>query len=193
MDQMLTGTNVSIFLAKNILDLRKKRNWSQKDLAEYAKVPRSTITYLESGEGNPSLQNLTRVAEALHVGVDELLSRPRNSTQLYGPRDFLIHKRGGGRASLTKLLPDRIQGIEMDRMDLAKGGTVFGGQPHLRGTKEYLYVLAGEITVSVAGESHVVGAGHLVAFEGDQPHSYRSTGAKDAEAISVVIPVSKFA
>ena len=149
------------------------------------------MTYLESGAGNPSLHILTRIAEALHVGVDALLSRPRSSTQLYRSGEFQVQKRAGGRATITKLLPDRIQGIEIDRMDMATG-SAFGGQPHLQGTKEYLYVMEGEISITIAGESFTVEKGGLVAFEGDQPHSYRSTGSRAVEAMSVVIPVSKF-
>ena len=183
---------VSMHLAKNILELRKKRSWSQKDLSEYSKVPRSTITYLESGGGNPSLHVLIKIAEALHVGVDELLSQPRGQTKIYKPEDFQVLKRGAGKASIMKLLPDRMQGIEIDKMYFNHKAS-FAGHPHLHGTKEYLYVLMGEISVTVLGEIFVVPQGHLVAFPGDEPHTYRNTGNGEAEALSVVIPISKFA
>lgn len=182
---------VSAYLAKNIIELRKKRNWSQKDLSDYAKIPRSTITYIESGTGNPTLQVLVSIASALHVGVDELLSQPRSATRLYKPEDFKVQKRSKGNANITKLLPDRIQGIEIDRINM-NASAVFEGQPHLQGTKEYLYVIAGEITVSVDNVSFTVTAGHLLAFQGDQPHTYRATSQEGGEAVSVVIPVSKF-
>ncbi len=183
--------DISVHLAKNVLELRKKRGWSQKDLAEYSKIPRSTITYLESGGGNPSLHVLIKIAEALHVGVDELLNQPRSRTQVYQPSDFQIQKRGAGKASIIKVLPDRLQGIEIDNMHIQAKAS-FAGHPHLHGTKEYLFVLSGEVTVTVAGESFVVKERHLVAFPGDEPHSYRNTGNDEAEALSVVIPISKF-
>src|SRR5438034_443989 len=119
-------------LAKNVLELRKKLKWSQMDLAKYSEVPRSTITYIESGQGNPSLQVLVKIAQGLNVSVDELLSQPRGSTKLLKPEDFPVHKRSQGRAALVKLLPDKIQGIEIDKM-IMQSGSMFGGQPHLMG------------------------------------------------------------
>jgi len=43
-------------------------------LAKAAELPRSTIANLESGEGNPSLAVLVKVARALAVPIDELLA-----------------------------------------------------------------------------------------------------------------------
>jgi quercetin dioxygenase-like cupin family protein len=64
-----------------------------------------------------------------------------------------------------------------------------GGQPHLPGTKEYLTVLEGEVSVYVAGNLYAVQAGDVLAFPGNQPHSYLNTQFAPAVAISVVIPV----
>ena len=43
------------------------------------------MTHIESGSGNPSLHNLIKVAAALQVSIEELLTRPRtdNETQLW--------------------------------------------------------------------------------------------------------------
>ena len=63
------------------------------------------------------------------------------------------------------------------------------GKPHIEGSKEYLMTLAGELVVSVAGEDHTVRAGGVLAFPGDQRHSYRNPSSKRAEALSVVLPM----
>jgi len=59
----------------------------------------------------------------------------------------------------------------------------------LPGTKEYLTVLEGEVSVYVAGNLYAVQAGDVLAFPGNQPHSYLNTQFAPAVAISVVIPV----
>ena len=61
-------------LARNVAALRHTRGLTQQDLAGAAGVPRSTITSLESGTGNPSLQSLLKVAHALAAPLDELLA-----------------------------------------------------------------------------------------------------------------------
>ena len=52
----------SIHLARNTLALRKARDLTQSELARIADLPRSTLTWIESGGGNPSLANLVRLA-----------------------------------------------------------------------------------------------------------------------------------
>ena len=141
---------LSTYLAENILSLRRKRGFSQDRLAREAGIPRSTLTHIESGLGNPSLTNLSKISAALRGGVEELLSRPRSDCQLEVASEVPVEKRSQGRALLYKLLPDKIKGLEIDRLEL-EGEATMGGHPHLTGTKEYLVTLSGEIFVYVAG------------------------------------------
>ena len=177
--------SLSRHLAQNLMTLREKRGLTQAGLAKLAQIPRSTVTHLESGHGNPSLSNLARIAAALQVTIEELLARPRARCMLVRASDLPAQKRSQGVATVFKLLPDPIPGMEIDRIELEPQGRM-GGIPHVGGTKEYLTVVQGEITVQVAGESYSVGPGDLLAFPGDQAHSYQNSGAKKAVGFSVV-------
>ena len=180
--------NVSAWLADNILTLRKRSEMTQERLAEKAGIPRSTLTHMESGGGNPSLTNLCKLAAALSVGVEELLSRPRQDCSLLRAKDVPVQSRSAGKVKIHKLMPDKVRGIEIDRLALARGASM-AGKPHLPGTKEYLVGLTGEVTVSVAGSHWEVGAGDVFAFPGDQKHGYRCTGGAASEALSIVLPL----
>ncbi len=68
---------VSGHLSRNMFNLRQARNLSQGALASLSGLPRSTVSHVESGSGNPSLRSLIKVANALHVSIEELLARPR--------------------------------------------------------------------------------------------------------------------
>jgi transcriptional regulator with XRE-family HTH domain len=175
-------------LARNLERIRAARNFSQSELARRAGLPRSTVSHVESGQGNPSLQNLARIAGVLGVGLDELVSEPRGEQLLIRAADVPVKQRSGGRIRIGKLLPERITGLEIDRMQLAPRSSM-RGTPHLPGTKEYLHGLTGEVQVLVAGSLFPVTAGDVLAFAGDQPHSYRNGGDEPAEAISVVVPL----
>lgn len=178
--------DIARFLGLNIEKLRIKRSLTQAQLARLAAIPRSTLTNIESGSGNPSLQNLLKISQALGVSVEELLSKPRTDVKLIEAKDVKSQTRSS--VKVYKLMPDRIRGIELDRMEFPPGG-VFGGQPHLVGTKEYFSTLQGEIQVHVAGESFVVKAGDVLAFAGNQAHSYRNSGRGVAVGVSLVIPM----
>lgn len=185
---MDTSDATSQYLAANLQNLRRSKNLSQQALSRRAEMPRSTITHIESGQGNPSLSNLCRLAGALGVSIEELLTRPREQVTVLRKDEVPVLKRSGGKAQLHKLMPDRVRGIEIDRLELAPGASM-GGHPHIEGSKEYLMVSTGEIQVSVAGAEHRVQSGDVLAFPGDQRHGYRNGGRGTAVALSVVLPL----
>lgn len=180
--------HVSAYLADNIISLRKRGELSQAKLAEKAGIPRSTITNMESGGGNPSLTNLCKLAAALGVSIEELLSRPRNATSLLQADQVPVQNRSGGRVKVHKMMPDKVRGIEIDRLVFTSGASM-GGKPHLAGTKEYLVTLRGGVSVSVGGENWEVNEGDVLAFPGDQKHGYRNSGRGQTEALSIVLPL----
>ena len=143
---------------------------------------------LESGSGNPSLGNLVKLSGALRVGLEELLSRPRTACTLIPPEAVPVQRRSRGRVRIHKLLPERVRGLEIDKLELDPASSM-GGTPHTPGTKEYLHCLEGELHVLVAGEVYRVTRGSVLAFPGDQPHSYRNRGSHPALAVSIVVPV----
>lgn len=180
--------NTTKYLAANITYLRKKRNLSQKQLADIALIPRTTLTHMESGSGNPSLTNLVKIATALKISIESLLSRPRTECHLIKANDVPVDLKSGVRVQMFKLLPDKIKGLEIDRIEI-DGGATMGGHPHLPGTKEYMTIIKGEMTIHLAGESYIVKKNDVFAFPGNQPHSYKNNKATQSIALSVVIPV----
>ena len=50
-----------------IIDARKERGMTQKDLARVTGISQADISRLERGTGNPSLKTLQRVAQALQM------------------------------------------------------------------------------------------------------------------------------
>src|SRR5215203_2834778 len=83
-------------LARNLVNLRRTRGLTQDGLARDAAVPRSTIANLESGEGNPSLAVLVKVAGALAVPIDELLASPRAMVRRWKAGEVAAKTKGRG-------------------------------------------------------------------------------------------------
>lgn len=177
----------SLNLALNLVALRGTRRMSQQDLADRAEIPRSTITNIESGAANPSLDNLVRLSAALGVGIDELIAEPRDECVLIPAERVPVRQSSGGRIRIHDLLPERIKGMHIERMELQPGASM-RGTPHVTGTKEYLHVTAGTVLVVAAGQMFSVSTGAVLAFPGAQPHSYVNRGAAHATAFSVVVP-----
>jgi transcriptional regulator with XRE-family HTH domain len=64
-------------LAHNLRDLREVRGLTQQELSDRSGVPRPTLAHLESGQGNPTLSVLVRVAGALGIGIEAWVSASR--------------------------------------------------------------------------------------------------------------------
>jgi transcriptional regulator with XRE-family HTH domain len=176
--------HVATHLAANVRHLRAARGFTQQQLARLSGVPRPTWANLESGGANPTISVLMKVAAALQVSIEELLSAPRAAARFYAAA--ALPERTRGEVVLRQLLPDAIPGMSIERMTLPPRSRM-SGVPHMPGTREYLTVEAGQIQLVVSGERFLVGAGDVVVFRGDQNHSYRNPGARAAVGYSVVL------
>jgi transcriptional regulator with XRE-family HTH domain len=174
-------------LAHNLRHLREARGLTQQQIAKLAGVPRATWSNLESGAANPTLAVVHKVAGALQVSLEELTSAARSTTRFYPSAQVPVQQRGGG-SQVRKLLPDRVPGMELDRIELPPGARMVG-VPHTPGTREYLTCEHGVIALFVAGERWELHPGDVVVFRGDQRHSYQNApGAREsAVGYSVVM------
>jgi len=172
------------YIAHNVRQLRQSRNLTQEQLSRLSGVPRPTWSNLESGTANPTVSVLARVAAALQVPVEELISPPKAVARLY-PADSIPKQRRGG-VLIRKLLPDHLRGLELDRMELPPG-SLMTGIPHRMGTREYLACESGRVELVVSGEKYELSPGDVVVFRGDQKHSYANRGAEPAVAYSAVV------
>jgi XRE family transcriptional regulator, regulator of sulfur utilization len=176
----------SSHLARNLASLRHARSLTQDSLAKQAGVPRSTIANLESGEGNPSLAVLVKVAAALGVPIDELLASPRAKVRHWGAGEVHVQSKGRG-VTIHPLLPEPVPDALAEVMEFAPGA-VMGGTPHLPGTREFFTCLGGKVNIMVAGEKFAVAAGEVLGFPGNVPHSYQNADATaPARGVSVVV------
>jgi transcriptional regulator with XRE-family HTH domain len=177
------ATEPAANLGRNIQALREARGHSQQQIARIAGVPRATWANLESGQANPTLAVLIRVAQALQVRLEELIEPPRRLGRLY--RAASLPTRTRGTVTVRKLLPESIPGLEIERMDLPARSSM-AGVPHTAGTREYLTCERGRIELSAGGASFTLEPGDVVVFRGDQRHGYRNLGPTAAVAYSVI-------
>jgi transcriptional regulator with XRE-family HTH domain len=171
-------------LGRNIRQLRQARGFTQQQMAKLSGLPRATWANLESGLGNPTLTVLHAVAVAFQVSLEEIVAEPRASAKLY-PRGSLP-TRLRGEVQVSSLLPDKVPGMQIERLELPVG-TRMVGVPHTAGTREYLACESGELELIASGESFEMSAGDVVVFRGDQRHSYVNRGRKPAVGYSVVM------
>ena len=58
---------------ENLKNARERKGMSQKDVAEEIGVAKSTYSLYESGNCEPNVQTIKRIADVLNVSADDLL------------------------------------------------------------------------------------------------------------------------
>ena len=62
-------------ISDNLKRLRNKKGYSLEKVARLADLSLNTIVKIENGVNqNPTIETLTKIAKALEVGVDDLIS-----------------------------------------------------------------------------------------------------------------------
>jgi transcriptional regulator with XRE-family HTH domain len=65
--------DINKMVRQKIKKLRKKKGWSQEQLALEADLHRAYIGQIERGEKNIGLKNLDKIAKALNVKIEQLV------------------------------------------------------------------------------------------------------------------------
>lgn len=179
-------SEISKNLGANLEYLRKARGLTQEQLTRVAGIPRTTISHIESGAGNPSLKTLSKLALSLGVHYEELLSAPRSTCHLVRSHDLRQQVRSQGKALKVELLPKPLPGLQFERIEL-KSHALLVGTPHSKGTREYFTCTKGQIRVRVEGDEYTLDKGDVLAFSGDRKHAYMNQQESSSEGISIVV------
>jgi transcriptional regulator with XRE-family HTH domain len=175
-------------LARNLRRLRTERGLTLDELARRAGVSRSMLIQVEQKRVNPTLATLVRLAQALDVGLAELVelgSRTRVRMIPAGDVAELWSSPEGGRGRLL-VGSDQLDHIELWEWSL-ESGDVHEAEAHAPGTAEIIHVLEGELTLEVDGESLAAAAGESVVFSADADHAYGNNGERPLRVFMVVI------
>src|SRR5688500_7420488 len=141
-------------LGKTILRLRKAYNLSLGELSEQSGVAKSIISQIERNETNPTIGTVWRLSRALDTTIDEVLKdkqQPNFVEHQTKPGIPILESQDGlCRLAIIGAL-SLVEYLQWYDFRAAPGG-VLESDPHPPGTIEHLYVLAGELEVTVADE-----------------------------------------
>ena len=70
------GSEIQLLLAANLRRMRIARHLSLSGLAREMGVSKATLSGIESGRSNPTVETLAGLAHALGVSIGELLQQP---------------------------------------------------------------------------------------------------------------------
>ena len=179
---------VAAAVARNVRRLRRARGWTLDTLAARSGVSKGMLVGIEGGRTNPSIGTLCRVAEAFDANLGLLVELDETPVVRRVRADEAVRLwRGASPESEGLLLmgSDRGEHLELWEWRIA-AGDAHAGDPHPGGTREFLYVLEGALTLDVDAERLHVPAGELLAFDADRPHRYANDGDRPLRFVMLV-------
>jgi transcriptional regulator with XRE-family HTH domain len=167
--------------------LRRAANLSLAELARRSGVARATLTQLEAGEGNPTLETLYALADALGAPLGDLIAEP-------APPAVVVVRAGDAPA----LFGETIGGHLLERIELGRHVVdLFALQmparrtrtagAHPEGTREHLLVTRGRARVGPRDAPVELGPGDLAVFDAAVPHLYAALDDQPAEATLLIV------
>jgi transcriptional regulator with XRE-family HTH domain len=170
-----------------IRQLRLGLGISMRTLATQTGFSPSLISQVEHGQVTPSIGSLERIAMTLGVSLGKFFAEPAPSTV------GLV--RASARPKLTStwapvsveaLAPlDGAGTLEPVMLTMAPGGRS-GKYPAAPGGEKFALIFAGEVTLTLGDEVHVLRHGDAITFTPAAEHQWDNTGAGPAQVVIVM-------
>ena len=199
-------------IGDRLMDLRKKRQLSMRDLAERSGASTSFISQVETGKTNPTVAKLQNLATALGVPVNYFFDphdeAPPPAPDSPGPR---VTRRGAGDLNGAPVHPgvprDVVRSNDRATFELSDGVTWERLTPHGRDGieflevtygvgadsgplashygEEFVLVREGALEVEFVFDTVILQSGDSLVFDSTVPHRVKSVGKTPMRAIWV--------
>lgn len=166
-------------LGQRLRLLRSERGVTAAGLSRASGVGKATLSQLEAGQGNPTVETLGALAAALQLPLGDLLAdlapapvrllRAVPDTADTPSQQLLLRQTGGAATEMWRLRLDT--GQRLDR------------QGHAAGTIEHITVIRGQLSTGPAENTHDLGIGDFISYRADGPHTYAATEPLEALVI----------
>jgi len=172
-------------------ELRRQRGWTLQELACRGGFSKAFLSRLESGDRQASIAAVLTLARIFGVSLSSLFE-----SQLATEPCVIVRS-----AEATERAVNGLNGLKY--VPLSNAGRFFNLQPirvkvspsrcgdehyHHDG-EEWVYVLSGFLTLSLAGKTCDLAPGDAAHFDSRLPHRLIARGGKDAEVLVVASPV----
>jgi transcriptional regulator with XRE-family HTH domain len=174
--ESIVEKSLAVRIGARVRELRRRRGLSLSELAVRAGVGKATLSGVEAGTRNPTLETLYSIAGQLGVPLADVIAEPG---KVRGPVEI-----AGGDAvtgTLLEVFEDPRVVTELYSLRI-RAGRVQTSPPHPPGTTEHLTVFVGAVRVGPPDASVLVEEGGHFVWAADVPHIYVVEGQEEVRA-----------
>jgi transcriptional regulator with XRE-family HTH domain len=180
-------------VARNVRRFRQERGLSLGELARRSGLSKQTLSKVEQGVGNPTVETLAALSGSLDVSMRRLLTEW--GTPVFVQR--LSDAEWGDGGGWAERILDEIYGSGYVRTLLLRlertGTTPVIVDAHPAGTLHHIYVITGRLRTGPTSDPVDLSAGDFVRFPGDIEHQHVSlTDRVMAHMVTTVPQIRQF-
>lgn len=169
-------------------ELRARRGWTLQELAARSGLSRAFLSRLESGNRHASIAAALTLSRIFDVSLTSLFESPADETSCVIVRAADASEKSANGLKYSPLSqagrPFNLQPLRVRVSPLRRGHEHF----HHDG-EEWIYVLSGKLTLSLAGQAHDLEPGDAAHFDSRLPHRLIARDNRDVEVLVVAGPV----
>ncbi len=155
---------------------RHSRGWTLDELAARASMSPSTLSRLESGKRQASLELLLPLTRQLGIGIDDLITSSVPDPRVRRP---VVHRDGLVIAPLTP------EGSPVSTYRITYPPVSEVPEPRVHDGFEWLYVLSGRLRLILGDQDLVLARGEAAEFDTRIPHCMSAVGSRPAQVLSI--------
>jgi transcriptional regulator with XRE-family HTH domain len=174
-------SELAVAIGARLRALRRSHDVSLGALAARSGLGKGTLSELETGLRNPTLETLFAVTTALGVPLSAAL--PPGEPAL--PDDPTVVVGDAIEAVLVDRFVDAVATAEVYRVSIAAGRSQRSA-PHASGVTEHWMVHGGVLDLGPDEAQTTLSGGEATSFGGDVPHRYHARAGADVAATLVV-------
>jgi transcriptional regulator with XRE-family HTH domain len=168
---MPTGTDVDLWVGRRLKDLRSERGITLTTLAEQTGISAAHLSRLEKGVRQPSIDSLRHIARVYGVSISQLVQElDETDYHLVRAAEAVAHPGPDGRYTV---LSGPRETMAVIRVELAAGKRTKEAK---HAGEEWLHILEGAITLSLAGDDLALGTGDSIHFDSARTHRLANDG-----------------
>ena len=183
-----TQTPAEVLVGRNLRDLRTKRGFSLRALAESSGLNANTLSLIENGKISPSVSTLQQLSSALRVPIATFFeSKSIEKQMVFTPSDQRP-KSALGKTEMENLGKDLAGSCVQPFVITLKPGAGSGEHTIVHTGHEFVYCLKGVIHYKVKEKNITLKPGDSLVFEAHLPHFWKNDSNEIAQLLLILYP-----
>ncbi|MEG1303102.1 MAG: XRE family transcriptional regulator [Lachnospiraceae bacterium] len=169
--------NLNQVIAGNLKEIRKKKGLSLEQTANLTAISKSMLSQIERAEVNPTISTVYKLSLGLKVPVTAFTAKKSMPFTKTCKHDLKPLEGDHGRYRLYPVFSFQDgQNFEIFDLEFDQAGEMEGNR-QIIGTREFITVYQGQLTISFGTKNYVLGIGDSASYHASDHYVYKNTGS----------------